>query len=175
MKNFRKILLIIIIGISLFLIWAFFFVINFHGDTYGKSESYIIVEDSVGNIELSVEDIIKILYKFQCSHLAYRLITSNTNGVNYYKFSDKIPNRSNQYMIFFYFKDMDITISCIVGQSSNNSVFIKLYAVSDGVNFAKLKQINNFKEISYKENRTVKQKFENEILDHLGVKWKHKI
>lgn len=70
---------------------------------------------------------------------------------------------------------MDITISCIVGQSSNNSVFIKLYAVSDGVNFAKLKQINNFKEISYKENRTVKQKFENEILDHLGVKWKHKI
>ncbi|MGI6291580.1 MAG: hypothetical protein ACOXZH_04050 [Bacteroidales bacterium] len=49
-----------------------------------------------------------------------------------------------------------------------------MYAVNDGVIFRGWRGINNYKEITRKENRMIKKKFEKEILDRLGVKWKRK-
>ena len=49
-----------------------------------------------------------------------------------------------------------------------------MYAVNDGVIFRGWRGINDYKEIARKENRMIKKKFEKEILDRLGVKWKRK-
>jgi len=45
--------------------------------------------------------------------------------------------------------------------------------MSEGVIFAEWKDVNT-KDLSRKENKAIKKKFETEILDNLGVKWRHK-
>ena len=77
-------------------------------------------------------------------------------------------------MVFFYFEDINMVFSCITDVTPQNHPLIKLYAVNDGPVFRHWERINNFKEISYKKNKMVKKKFETEILDSLGVKWRHK-
>lgn len=171
----RYIGIIIAVFIVGFLAWAFWFALNFHGDTYKDAESYVIVKnDSTEKSTMNTENVVDVLRNFQHINPDYRLITSNEKGEDYHKFGREIPYRSNQYGVFFYFKDRDKTISCIVAISNRGNALLKLHAVSDGINFASWKRINNFKEISRKENREIKKKFETEILDHLGMKWRRK-
>jgi len=165
----------LLIGLLSFLVYACWFVANFHGDTYGKAESYVLENIPQKRFYVMSSDIVDLLHDFQCLHPQYRLMEMNSQGEEYHKFSRKIENRSDQYMVHFYFEDIDMTCSCITEVSSRNHTLVKLYAVSEGKNFDSCKRINNYREISRKENKMIKKKFETEILDNLGVKWKHKM
>lgn len=161
------IVVVLVIGILLLGIW---FAVNFHGDTYKDSERYLIyIDDSVNTTACFVEH----LNKFQITNPEYQLVDTDENGQKYHYFKSIGSSQSDPELIFFYFKDINKTVSCIVENSKNN-ILIKLYAVNDGVIFRKWKRINNYKEISRKENREIKRKFETEILNKLDVKWEHK-
>jgi len=172
-KTFKALMFISAGTVVSMIIWALGFVAFFHGDTYGKSEAYVIdtLNDSVFS---SASDIVELLYRFQCSHPNYQVIDVDTYGGKYHNFSNKIENRTNQYMCFFYFKDINTTFSCIAEISAHNNPLVKLYAINEGPIFKDWKRINNHKEISLKKNKQMKKKFETEVLDSLGVTWRHK-
>ena len=71
-------------------------------------------------------------------------------------------------------KDINLTFSCVTEVTSKNHPLIKLYAINEGSVFRQWERINNYKEISRKKNKVMKKKFETEILDDLGVKWRHR-
>ena len=146
-----------------FFIWIVWFGFNFSNSSFGKAESYIIVDNNINITEREVRD---ILYELQSTYPEYRLIRTNGKGESYHVFGD--TNGVFPKFVFFHFKDIDKTVSCFVMISMENNVLIKLYAVDDGVIF---KRINNYNEISRKENREIKKKFETDILDKLG-EWK---
>ena len=102
------------------------------------------------------------------------MIDIDTNGEKYHHFSIAMDDRAKQQMCFFYFEDLNMTISCITEVSEHNKPLVKLYAINEGTIFREWKRINNFKEISHKKNNLIKKKFETEVLDNLGVKWRHK-
>lgn len=161
--------IVLVIGI---LVWAIRFAVNFHGDTYNDSERYIIqIDDSVTTTK--TKWIVDLLYKFQIRNPEYQLVDIDEKGEEFHYFKSIRSSQSDIELIFFYFKDINKTVSCIV-DNSNYDIVIKLYAVNEGVIFRKWKRINNFNEISRKENRDIKRKFETEILNQLGVKWKYK-
>ena len=171
MKYFGYALLIALLS---FFIYACWFVANFHGDTYGMAESYVLENIYQKRPYVMSSDIVDLLYDFQYTHPQYRLLEMNSQGEEDYSFFSKIENRSDQYIVLFYFEDIDMTCSCITEVTSRNHTLVKLYAVSEGKNFASCKRINNYREISRKENKKIKKKFETEILDNLHVKWRHK-
>ncbi|MDR1345423.1 MAG: hypothetical protein LBK03_01795 [Bacteroidales bacterium] len=154
-----------------YIAWALWFALNFHGDTYKDAEPYIIVLDNMKTSEVTGQRVIDLFYEFQCSYPEYRIIGINGKGEKYHNFGD--IGESYPDLVFFYFKDINKSVSCIVETPVDNAV-IKLYAVNDGVIFRKWRRINNYKEITRKENREITKKFEKEILDQLGVKWRHK-
>jgi len=168
----------IIIGVAIGIMagvffWALSFVASFHGDPYGKAEAYLIDIQKNGDY-CATSDILDVLYGFQCSHPSYRVMDIDTNGEKYHHFSTAMDDREKQQMCFFYFEDMDMTISCISEISDHNKPLVRLYAVNEGNIFREWKRINDFKEISRKKNNQIKKKFETEVLDNLGVKWRHK-
>ena len=143
------------------------FIANFSGNSYKYAESYVIINNNA----ITEEEFIDILYKFQCNYPEYQLIDINEKGEEYHYFKAIKNYEFSPELVFFYFKDIDKTVSCIIEVSIENNVLIKLYAVNDGVIFREWKRINYYKEISRKENRKIKKKFEKEILNKLG-KWK---
>jgi len=159
------------------------FITKISGTNRSFAESYIIIdkdynvitEEEITDI-LYEEEIIAILYEFQSIHPEYRLITTNEKGEKYHKFETDTDNASSS-LVFFYFKDIDKTVSCFPEIHIKDDAvisLIRLYAVNDGVIFRGWRGINDYKEITRKENRMIKKKFEKEILDRLGVKWKRK-
>lgn len=75
------------------------------------------------------------------------------------------------YYIHLNWKDLNIGISCdihIGDQIPNPSTHLKFIAISDSIGF---KDINS-KDLDEKSNKIYKEKFEREILDKMGLKWK---
>lgn len=174
-KSIKVLLCIVVVGTLLYVVWAFFFVATFHGDTYGKSEAYVIdINTNTSDKPLNSADIIDLLYDFQSLHPQYKLMDTDIQGNTYHNFSDKIDNRNDQYLVFFYMGDVNMTFSCITEVTSSNHPLIKLYAINEGPVFRHWERINYYKEISRKKNKVMKKKFEIEILDNLGVKWRHR-
>ena len=99
---------------------------------------------------------------------------TDIQGNTYHNFSYKIDNRNDQYLVFFYMGDVNMTFSCITEVTSSNHPLIKLYAINEGPVFRHWERINYYKEISRKKNKVMKKKFEIEILDNLGVKWRRR-
>lgn len=179
MEHFIKIikfaLIIIAAGVFVWVIWSCWFVATFHGDTYSKAEAYVIDINTKGdNSYVTFSEIVELLYSFQQSHPQYQLIYTDSLGNKCHNFSNKIENRTNQDMIFFYFEDIDMVFSCVTEVTSRNHPLVKLYAVNNGPVFRHWERINNNTEVSRKKNKTMKKKFETEVLDGLGVKWRHK-
>lgn len=174
-KKNKLLLMIIAFVVSIDFIIAFYFVANFHGDIYGRAEAYVVDIKSENNRAIVSSDIIDVLYDFQSSHPKYRLMATDFNGTVSHKFAQRIENRADQYMVFFYFEDIDMAFSCITEVTSQNHPLVKLYAVNDGSVFRNWERINNYKEISCKKNKVMKRKFETEILDSLGIDWRHKM
>lgn len=167
-------LFIAIIGVT-YLIYICWFVATFHGDIYGKAEAYVIdIETYEHGGLVTSSDIVDLLYEFQTSHPQYQLMDADREGKLYHKFSDKIENRADQYTVMFYFEDIDMTFCCVTEVTNRNNPLIKLFYVNKGSIIRNPEKINNFNEISRKKNKAMKKKFETEILDNLGVSWRHK-
>jgi len=156
----KKYYLIFLVMILAFLVGykLYTFTSAFIGDIYMYSEKYVIRDPS--------QQLIKSINNFKKNNVAYKLITTNKDG-NETVFQDYYSKK--HYHVFFYFKDIDLTIQCLLNPIDSNSSHIALYAVSTGVNFASWKSINT-KDLSKDENIYIKKKFESEILDKLG-KW----
>jgi len=80
------------------------------------------------------------------------------------------------YSFYFHFSDIKADVHCVINVSEQvadtNPSILQLTGVTFSTNWAKWKRINT-KELTKKENREIKKKFETEILNNLG-KWKHK-
>ena len=172
MKNIIKTIIIgigviITICIVSFLVWAFWFVANFHGDTYKSAETYII--------QTSGESLLEKIHQFKTNNPEYILIKENRYGEKEIQEDRKDEYRPNFYHVNFYLQDYDLGISCVLDFSNNSKKSsLGLYVVSEGSRFAKWQRINNDKEISREKSQEIKKKFETDILDKLGVKWRHK-
>lgn len=166
---------VIAIGTFVYLIYACWFVATFHGDIYGKAEAYVIDIETYENGKFATSsDILDLLYEFQSLHPQYRLMDTDRDGIIYHNFSDKIDNREDQYTVMFYFEDIDMIFCCVTAVTNKNNPLIKLFYVNEGSIVRHPEEINNYKEISRKKNKVMKKKFETEILDNLGVKWRHR-
>ena len=68
-KSIKFVFYIVIVGTLLYVVWACFFVATFHGDTYGKSEAYVIdINTNTSDRPLNSADILDLLYGFH-THL----------------------------------------------------------------------------------------------------------
>ena len=154
-KSIKVLLCIVVVGTLLYVVWAFFFVATFHGDTYGKSEAYVIdINTNTSDKPLNSADIIDLLYDFQSLHPQYKLMDTDIQGNTYHNFSYKIDNRNDQYLVFFYMGDVNMTFSCITEVTSSNHPLIKLYAINEGPVFRHWERINYYKEISRKKKQS---------------------
>ena len=92
------------------------------------------------------------------------------NRANY-----KINERSDDYYgyyynVFFYFADINQTVHCIIME---NPTCIRLVHVSEKRNGNFWTKINTL-DLKRKDNNQIKNKFEKEILNSLGITWKRK-
>lgn len=153
------------------ILWVY----NYYGDgLYSKSEPYVIAAKD--NTTISLDSLLNLFYRFQMSHPDYRLMRKNDNGELFHDFHDK-GGMYNYDHVYFYYKDIDITCACFLEMLKDSTILVYLNAVYDGVDFKECRQINEHRRasderISRRENRRMKKKFETEILDGLGVKWK---
>ena len=88
---------------------------------------------------------------------------------------DRINSHTPNYYIVLYWQDLDLRISLdihIGDQIPNPPTHLNFKLVGDS-NVTWAKDINS-KELSKKENKQYKEKFEKEILDKLDVEWKRK-
>lgn len=166
MKNLditpNKIVISIILIIILFMGYQFLhFVYRFSGDVYMSSEEYIVNK--------SFNDLDWQIYQFKKTNPQYYLIKTNEKGEDIV-YEDHSSNK--HYHVFFYWEDKNLTVQCLIDPIDNKNALLSLYAVSKGTNFASWKLINT-DDLTKKENKEIKKKFEVEILDKLG-KWKHK-
>jgi hypothetical protein len=158
MKKKHYILSVVVILVILGGYKLITFMSAFIGDIYMHSERY--------EIRTSSQGLTKSINSFKDNNTDYKLITINENGEEI-AFQDYYSDK--YYHVFFYFKDANLTIQCLLSPIDNNSSCLSLYAVSTGVNFASWELINT-KDLSKEDNRNIKKKFESEILDKLG-KW----
>jgi hypothetical protein len=159
MKKGKYIIISLCLLFLIYIGYIFCIGYNFTGDIYRHSEQYIV--------DNSYNKLIGKINKFKEDNPEYYLITSNEKGERI-TYQD---NRSNKYYhVFFYFKNINLTIQCLLSPIDDNKSYLALYAVSTGVNFASWEVVNT-KDLSKEDNRDIKKKFESEILDKLG-KWK---
>lgn len=171
----KFIVIISILAAIIWTIWGCLFAIAYFGISPDKAEAYVIdIKTHPAGKDITSSDIVDLLYQFQCSHPQYRLMAPDTAGNAYHYFSPDSDCTAKQRMVFFYFADIDILLSCITEISPCNRPLIKLYYVNEGTVIRDYQEINNYEKISRKKNRMIKKKFETEILNSLGVKWRHK-
>jgi hypothetical protein len=111
---------------------------------------------------ITQEKLIEKVNIFKEENPAYKLFTYNKEN------REEVLDHYTEYFyhIYFYFADINQTIHCIITKYGS----IGVDAMSEGVNFGDWKNINT-KDLSKKENKEIKKKFETEILDKLG-EWK---
>ncbi len=94
---------------------------------------------------------------------------------NHPEYKGLAEDSKNEYVPHYYirlnWKDLNIGISCdihIGDQIPNPPTHLKFTLIRDSTGY---KDINS-KDINEESNKMYKEKFENEILDKMGVKWK---
>ena len=144
------------------------------GDGYNKSEPYAIT--SKDNTSISSDSLLNLFYEFQMSHPDYQFMEKNEEGELSHYFHEK-GGDYNYDFVYFYFKDIDIIAVCFFEELKDSTLLVNLNAICNGTSFGEWRGINEFRKksderISRRENRQIKKKFETEILDASGVKWK---
>ena len=183
MKIISKILkytgIAIAICCMIFVIWAYWFTLSFHGESYPKAEKYII--------NLSEDTIITKVTGYKIGHPQYRpyeIMSVNNIPYEFGYFTEigigtadittsTQTSNSSWYNFRFYIEQSNAVVGCCIrlNQSPTEILLIDVTTSSYGIN----KTINYYKEISRKENRKIKRNFEREILDKIfNEKWKHK-
>lgn len=179
MKNKKRILKCLIVVGGLVLIcwvaWACWFACMYFGLPSKKYETYVVdINRDRGSV--TATDVIDYLYVFQCSHPECRVMGVDSAGNEYHNFSpdsDKLAT-AKERMVCFYLQSIDMPVSCTVEVTPRNHPIIKLYYVNEGPYVLKYVDTKNSNKIARKKNRELKKKFETEILDNLGVKWRNK-
>jgi len=144
---------------------------------------YYAEEYSTG---MSCENFIKKLDEFKEKYPQYKCTQTNDKGETYekgkyYSYSIGSANietstrtdSSMFYSFYLHLSDIKADIHCVINVSTqnpdknNSNCIVQLTGVTYSHNWASWKTINNFKEISRKENKEIKRKFETEILQRL--------
>jgi hypothetical protein len=164
---FKIILYAIIVIATLFLVyavWAVWFVANFHGESFPKSEKYIV--------NLSDDSIITKIKDYKIEHPHYRqyeirIVDSDTFELGYFTEISGDGNfttatrtsKSTWYTFSFFIEQCAAVVGCCMQLSQFNqfpfSVEIQLVSVT--FSYGSNKTINDYKEISRKENKMIKK------------------
>jgi len=154
--------------------------------SYAYSEDYYF--------DISNEELINKIINFKITHPLYQSLESDyykspgdeeyiytyyEDGSYSYKisggYSDTLTKNSIWFHCSFYLSDIKARVYCVVNVSEKAiGTPTSLRLVSYCPDREECKTINKRGEITRKENRMIKKKFEKEILDRLGVKWKRK-
>ena len=118
------------------------------------AESYLI--------NCSENELIDRIALFKENNPEYKRVVYG--GGSYEKIQDRVDSLTSLHYVFFNFKDIDKTITCIIGETDEIPAALGLCWVNG-------EQINDRKYITEQESEAIKRKFEEEILNHLG-KWK---
>jgi len=162
-----KILTVSIIFIICIMSFLRIFLMSFSYDSiYSNSETYIIKKPC----KESIED----MSNFKKENSEYILTITSKSGEKGIR-SDGINKfRPNIYIVYFYIKDIDLGINCVLECSNNKKTYLGLYSVSKGQSHNVWYGINTEK-ISKDDNKMIIQIFEKEILDNIfNKKWKRK-
>ena len=176
-KTINGTVIVIVICVIIFVIWAFWFALNFHGENYKDSEKYII--------HLFVDETITKIKEYKIEHPQYSQYEISTIDRVPYEFgyfteikydgnanvtTSTRTSNSTWYDFRFCVDQCDAIVSCCIKLNQYPTrILLVGVTYSNGEN----KTINNFKEISRKENRRIKKAFETEILDKIfDDKWK---
>jgi hypothetical protein len=147
--------------------------------------SYPFAERYIFNI--SNNEFIVKLQEFKENNPEFRVYQSNKDSVyevknTYYEydgtsniFTDTLTKNSVIYTCHFYFSDIKAAIHTVINLRGDTIPCVfELTGVTYSPNFGGWQTINNYKQISKEDNKMLKGKFETEILDKLGAKWRHK-
>jgi hypothetical protein len=154
--------------------------------------SYVYSEDY--HFDISNKKLIDKIINFKRAYPQYQLTANDyyewsndkepiridyENGVYSYiiprGYSDTLAKNSIWFHCSFYLSDIKAKVNCVINVSKKavgTPTLLRL--VSYCPDKGECKTINQKGEISREENKMIKKKFETEILDKLGVKWKHK-
>jgi len=113
----------------------------------------------------SKESLIKRINIFKDNHPEYKLLKTFDDGREE-EVADSYDENGNMYMVYFYFRDLDLSIHCVIKEGQENPVRLGFTACSSGRNFGDWKRVN--KDLEKEENIALKQKFETEILNDIG-------
>lgn len=115
------------------------------------------------------------IQEFKALNPQYEVIQINEKE-EYYN-PDGYSNDSIWAGFYFYFSDIGASVLSVVNvyniPSTEKSVILRLVGLTYSPNFGEWKRFNT-KDMSKEDNANIKKKFETEILDHLGIEWKHK-
>ena len=114
---------------------------------------------------MTQEKLIEKINTFKEENPRYKLFTYNESGNE-----EEVLDEHTEYFyhFYFYFGDIDKKVHCVITRDCK----IGLTGIEEGITiFGEWKSINT-NDLSRKENKAIKKKFETEILDKLG-EWKH--
>jgi hypothetical protein len=129
----------------------------FGAGSYANAEYY--------TFEVSENELINNIDEFKKTNKEYTQV----------EFKDNL--RDGFYAVYFFLPDKNTVLMCTINMYENNNEIPSAMGLSSAYfytdKFHPWKDINT-KGISKEENKKIKKIFETEILDKLGIKWKHK-
>ena len=114
------------------------------------------------------EDLISKINYFKNQEPQFKVMTTFED-----KTRGELPDKyiQNFYRFYFYLPEEKITVHCVINTNGADlPVVLQFVGISRSANFASWERINT-DQLSKKDNKEIKKKFETEILDKLG-KWK---
>jgi len=132
---------------------------NMASGSYPYAEKYVI-----NYPEDSVISAIKI-FKKENPKFSVPLVT--IDGTNFWSLEDGKTKDSLWYSFYFYYEEDNQIILTLVRQSEKNKTVISLVSINKGLKIGQWQRIN--KDLTSKENRKQKEKFEKEILNTIKV------
>jgi hypothetical protein len=175
MKIIRFVIAIILMLLIIYAVWAFWFVANFHRESFPKSEKYII--------NLSVDKTISKIKKYKTEYQQYAdtvdkvpyefgYFTEIKYDGNANVTTSTRTSKSTWYSCRFYLEQINAVVGCRI---KLNQYPVEIMLVSVSFSNEQNKTINEYKEITCKENKMVKKQFETAILNKIySGEWKHK-
>lgn len=149
----------------------------FKAGSYANSENYYI--------SISDRELIEKIDLFKKQNPQYRYFSTDGNGNSYEPgYYDQIrldgstirttnlTDSATFYNCYFYFSDIKARILCVVRLNNDNEKKTNLILVALRYDLNRSGGHFNNGDLSRKEEKKVKRKFETEILDKLGVMWR---
>lgn len=117
------------------------------------------------------DELIDNVDKFKEENPEYKVMTTFQSGI----IGEHDGINGGFYNFYFYFKSIDSKVHCIINMSEfidEKPTYFMLASISRGKEFRGEAKMVNTKDLTRKENKEIKNLFETEILDHIGISWK---